>query len=155
MARPSIYVTNNLINRLYRDQLQVSRRHLDSILKDTEANLELLSQLSTSFKDVETQASVFQARCETLLDEQRRLSSLADDVGQNLQFYNYLDPITRRLNAPGVRHFVRSDDFSDMLAQLDECLDYMKIHVRHLSSYANIALLIRSAWPTGSLDISL
>lgn len=79
---------------------------------------------------MEKQAAAFQERCESLLSEQRRISLLADDIGHNLQYYNYLDPITRRLNAPGVRHFVRGEDFLDMLAQLDECLEYMQAHVR-------------------------
>ena len=120
-------------SRLYHDQLQVSRRHLDNLLADTDANLDLLTSLSKSFENVEAQASAFQARCESLLADQRRLSTLAEDVSHNLQYYNYLDPITRRLNAPGVRHFVRSDDFSDMLAQLDDCLEYMKLNVSRIS----------------------
>ncbi|KAL9055691.1 MAG: hypothetical protein Q9162_003417 [Coniocarpon cinnabarinum] len=125
--------------QLYLDELQTSRRHLDSLLKDADANLELLSSLTRTFNGVEAQAAAFQARCESLLTEQRRLSSLADDVEHNLQYYNYLDPITRRLNAPGVRHFVRSDDFTGMLAQLDECLEYMKKHPgqREASTYGS------------------
>ena len=122
------------VERLHHDQLQGSRSHLDSLLKDTDTNLDLLATLSKTFRNVEAQASAFQARCESLLAEQRRLASLADDVGENLQYYNYLDPITKRLNAPGVRHFVRSDDFTDMLSQLDDCLEYMKIHASHLRS---------------------
>lgn len=115
--------------RLYHEQLQTSRGHLDSLLADTDTNLQLLSTLSSSFNAVEKQAAAFQERCESLLAEQRRLSTLADDVGHNLQYYNFLDPITRRLNAPGVRHFVRGEDFLDMLSQLDDCLDYMRAHV--------------------------
>ena len=73
------------------------------------------------------------------------MTALADHVGHNLQYYNYLDPITRRLNAPGVGHFVRGDDFSQMLSQLDECLEYMQAHVSHLSnflehSFTNVSL---------------
>ena len=124
---------------MYQEQLRLSRRHLDSLLRDADANLKLLSSLSASFDGVEAQASAFQARCESLLADQRRLSSLADDVGHNLQYYNYLDPITRRLNAPGVRHFVRGEDFSGMLGQLDECLIYMKSHTdqREASTYGS------------------
>ena len=117
--------------RLYQEQLSIAQRQLSSLLTDTDSNLDLLSNLSKTFTNVDVQAEAFQARCESLLAEQQRLSSIASDVGQNLQYYNYLDPITRRLNAPGVRHFVRSGDFSEMLAQLDECLVYMKEHVRH------------------------
>lgn len=127
---------------IYQEHLQISRRHLDSLLSDTDANLELLANLSRTFDNVEAQALAFQARCESLLADQRRLASLADDVGENLQYYSYLDPITRRLNAPGVRHFVRSDDFTDMLSQLDDCLEYMKAHVSFI--YRNARCVVNT-----------
>ena len=57
------------------------------------------------------------------------MASLADSLDQNLKYYNYLEPVTRRLNAPGAGNFVRSKDFSEMLARLDECLEYMTAHV--------------------------
>ena len=110
--------------------MRLSRSHLDSLLEDTTSNLELLSTLAVSFKAVEKQTATFQERCEGLLAEQRRVSCLADDIGHNLQYYNYLDPITRRLNAPGAGQLARGDEFSTMLSQLDHCLDYMQTHVR-------------------------
>jgi conserved oligomeric Golgi complex subunit 3 len=61
--------------------------------------------------------------------EQKRLEALARGVKDNLQYYSYLEPITRRLNAPGAGNFVRGKEFSDMLARLDECLEYMGAHV--------------------------
>lgn len=85
------------------------------------------------------------------------MSTLADDIGHNLQFYNYLDPITRRLNAPGVRHFVRGDDFSQMLAKLDECLSYMETHVsffQPLSDSASPADDLE-AQPSGIVGVSV
>ena len=54
---------------------------------------------------------------------------LADNLKQNLKYYDYLEPVTRRLNAPGAGNFVRSQEFSAMLARLDECLEYMAAHV--------------------------
>ena len=61
--------------------------------------------------------------------EQKRLIDLVEGVGRNLQYYSYLEPITRRLNAPGAGNLVRGQEFSDMLARLDECLDYLNAHV--------------------------
>ena len=58
------------------------------------------------------------------------MTSLADDLDRNLKYYNYLEPVTRRLNAPGAGSFVRSTEFSEMLARLDECLEYVASHVR-------------------------
>jgi len=104
-------------------------RHLDSLLHDTTAALELLATLSESFKIVESQTTAFQAQCEDLLAEQKRLRNLADEVGTNLQYYAYLEPLTRRLNAPGAGRLVRNDDFLDMLINLNTCISFMDQHV--------------------------
>ena len=80
-----------------------------------------------------------------LIDEQQRLEGLANDIGENLQFYSFLEPITRKLNAPGAGNFVRGQEFSDMLARLDECLDYMNGHVGnfHICVYHRFAYMGR------------
>ena len=102
---------------------------MDSLLEDTTSNLKLLADLTTSFKAVEAQTSSFQTRSKDLLEEQQRTSMLAQDIGENLQYYNLLDPLTKRLNAPGAGSLVRSYDFPQMLENLDGCLDFMRNHV--------------------------
>ena len=114
--------------RNYLEDLKNTESYLETISADASASLDLLSSLSKSFKAVETQTTAFQNQCHNLMSEQKRLESLADDVGENLQYYSYLEPITRKLNAPGAGNFVRGNAFSDMLARLDECLDYMNNH---------------------------
>lgn len=114
--------------QLYRDQLALSERHIDGLLVDTTGALDLLAKLSESFKTVESQTTAFQAQCEGLLAEQKRIRNLADEVGTDLQYYAYLEPLTRRLNAPGSSRLVRSDDFLDMLINLNTCIDFMDQH---------------------------
>ncbi|KAE9369624.1 Sec34-domain-containing protein [Stipitochalara longipes BDJ] len=120
--------------QLYRDQLALSERHLGSLLSDTASALDLLASLSESFKTVESETTAFQAQCEDLLDEQKRLRDLADEVGTDLQYYAYLEPLTRRLNAPGAGRIVRSDDFLDMLRNLNTCIDFMEEHPNYRDS---------------------
>ncbi|KAI4165017.1 MAG: hypothetical protein LQ342_001293 [Letrouitia transgressa] len=115
----------------YLKQLESSSSHLDSLLSDTNSTLDLLSSLTKSFKDVEAQTSTFQRQCEGLVQEQQRMAKLADDISQNLKYHSYLEPITRRLNAPGAGNYVRSEEFSNMLSRLDECLSYMATHPNH------------------------
>ncbi|KAF2835875.1 Sec34-domain-containing protein [Patellaria atrata CBS 101060] len=117
--------------RRYRDQLQLTQSHLNTLLEGTASALELLSSLSKSFKAVEAQTSAFQTQCEGLVTGQQRTTKLADDIAENLQYYTYLEPITRRLNAPGAGSHVRSKDFAEMLSNLDSCLDYMQAHPNH------------------------
>jgi conserved oligomeric Golgi complex subunit 3 len=119
----------NIDVRLYRDQLALSERHLDNLLSDTTSALDLLASLSESFKAVESETTAFQAQCEDLLAEQKRLRDLADEVGTDLQYYAYLEPLTRRLNAPGAGRLIRSEDFLDMLLNLNTCIDFMDQHV--------------------------
>ncbi|KAL1638248.1 Golgi transport complex subunit 3 [Neofusicoccum ribis] len=120
--------------QLYRDQLHLSHRHLDSLLESTSSALDLLSALSDSFKAVAEQTTTFQSQCEGLMADQKRVTQLADDISENLQYYTYLEPTTRRLNAPGATNFVRAEGFTDMLVNLDNCIDYMMTHTNHSES---------------------
>ncbi|EKD14221.1 Sec34-like family protein [Drepanopeziza brunnea f. sp. 'multigermtubi' MB_m1] len=120
--------------RLYRDQLILSERHLDTLLSDTTAALDLLASLSESFVTVESETTAFQGQCEDLLAEQKRLRDLADEVGTDLQYYAYLEPLTRRLNAPGSGRLVRNDDFLEMLLNLNTCIDFMDQHPSYRDS---------------------
>ncbi|KAL8996471.1 MAG: hypothetical protein Q9169_004021 [Polycauliona sp. 2 TL-2023] len=115
----------------YKKELDLYSSHLDSLLSDATSALDLLTSLSNSFKSVEAQTTTFQKQCEGLTQEQMRLTRLADDVSQNLKYYSFLEPVTRRLNAPGAGSLVRSQEFSSMLARLDECLEYMAAHPEH------------------------
>ena len=119
-----------VVYRNYQRQLELSGSHLDTLLSDTSSALDLLASLTTSFKEVEAQTTTFQRQCAGLQDEQSRIKRLADNLDDNLKYYNYLEPVTRRLNAPGAGNFVRSKEFSGMLARLDDCLEYMAAHVR-------------------------
>ncbi|PLB36105.1 Golgi transport complex subunit COG3 [Aspergillus candidus] len=109
-------------------ELQMSKSHLDSLLSDTSSTLDLLSSLSKDFEAVDSQTSNFEKQCEGLLSAQRRDLELAINIEDNLQYYDFLDPASRRLNAPGAGNAVRGRDFSEMLKRLDECLDYMETH---------------------------
>ena len=112
------------------DQLDAARSHLDELLANTTATLELLSDISTSFKAVDAQTSSFQKQSEGLLADQKRSEKYADEIKENLRYYEPLERITRRLNAPSAQRLVRGKEFSEMLVQLDECIDYMQTHTQ-------------------------
>lgn len=105
--------------------------HLGNIISDTTSTLDILASLSESFKVVEAQTDAFRTQCEGLIHDQKRITKLADDMAQNLRYYLYLEPTTKRLNAPGAGKIVRGSDFTEMLANLDSCLEYMQAHSKH------------------------
>ncbi|KAF2169596.1 hypothetical protein M409DRAFT_64682 [Zasmidium cellare ATCC 36951] len=118
----------------YQEQLELSDSHLEGLLTSTTDTLSVLSALSSSFKAVEAQTDAFRQQCESLINEQRRLTSLADALDENVQYYKYLEPMTRRLNAPGAANLVKGKDFPEMLSNLDNCLAYMESHPKHKES---------------------
>ena len=134
--------------QLYRDQLALSERHMDNLLEDTAGALDLLQDLGDSFKEVEEQTVAFQARCEDLLEEQRHLRHLAEEVGSDLQYYTQLEPITRRLNAPGASNILGDDSLVEIMSSLDACIEFMRTHPEHMESETYItryqALLTRT-----------
>jgi hypothetical protein len=119
---------------LYRDQLAMTERHLDALIQDANSALELLDTLAGSFRSVEVQTSSFQAQCDGLLSEEKRLQKLADEVGTDLHYYAYLDGVTRRLNAPGASRLVDHENFAEILTNTDACISFMAKHVS-LSSF--------------------
>lgn len=110
----------------------MTERHLDRLVVDANGALHLLTSLADNFRAVEAQTSSFQAQCDHLLSEERRLQKLADEVGTDLHYYAYLDGVTRRLNAPGASRLVNHDDFGDILSNLDDCIEFMTKHVSPL-----------------------
>jgi hypothetical protein len=69
-----------------------------------------------------------------LIEDQQRITKLADEMEKNLRYYLYLEPITKRLNAPGAGSIVRGKEFTEMLSNLDNCLEYMQAHPNHRES---------------------
>lgn len=126
---PCISPADKNPTRSYIDELEMSKSHLDSLLSDTSCTLNLLSSLYESFRAVDTQTSIFRTQCEELLSAQKRSLDLANGIRDNLQYYDLLHPISRRLNAPSAGNSVRSKEFSEMLSHLDKCLEYMQAHV--------------------------
>ncbi|CAK7208393.1 Golgi transport complex subunit 3 [Sporothrix curviconia] len=123
----------------YRDQLDMTERHLGRLIEDTNGALSLLSSLADSFRTVEEQTSSFQSQCDDLVSEQRRLQTLADEVGTDLHYYGYLDNATRRLNAPGAGHLADTEELSEILASLDSCIHFMAHHKEYRDAESYLA----------------
>ncbi|KAK3954101.1 Sec34-like family-domain-containing protein [Pseudoneurospora amorphoporcata] len=116
---------------LYHDQLALTERHLGTLIDDANSALKTLETLCQSFRAVEEQTTSFKAQCDDLLEEQKRLQTLADEVGTDLHYYAYLDNVSRRLNALGAGRLVDDDAFGDILANLDSCIEFMIQHPQY------------------------
>lgn len=148
----------------YLDQLDAARSHLDELLASTTATLDQLAGISKAFRSIDQQTAAFQQQSATILNEQRQNERLATDLAENLKYYEPLERITRRMNAPGAGNFVRTQDFRDMLLTLDECIDYMQTHPeqkeaelyrsRYKQLLTRALTLVRNTFISGARDIT-
>ncbi|RMZ89932.1 hypothetical protein DV736_g2838, partial [Chaetothyriales sp. CBS 134916] len=113
------------------DELDAAKTHLEGLLASTADTLNQLSGISAAFTAIDGQTKAFQQQTAHVLEEQKKNEANAVAIAMNLQYYEPLERITRRLNAPGAGSLARSRDFSDMLATLDQCIDYMQTHASH------------------------
>src|SRR5271156_1557863 len=97
----------DIFNRQYLDELNTAKTHLDGLLTSTAATLSQLSEISASFRAVDSQTQGFQKQSTGILEEQKRNEKYAQELADNLQYYEPLEKITRRLNAPGAGALVR------------------------------------------------
>ncbi|KAK5089544.1 Golgi transport complex subunit 3 [Exophiala xenobiotica] len=148
----------------YLDELDAAKSYLDQLLASTTATLDQLADISKAFRSVDQQTSAFQAKSASILEEQRQNDRLATDLAENLKYYEPLERITRRMNAPGAGNFVRTQDFRDMLLTLDECIDYMQTHPKqkeaelYRSRYKQLLTraltLVRNTFMAGARDVT-
>ena len=92
-----------------------------------------MSKISASFQDIDSQTRVLEAQSNGILEEQRKSEKLSDEITDNLRYYEPLERISRRLNAPGAGGLVRNnfEEFSNILSTLDINIEYMEQHPKH------------------------
>jgi len=148
----------------YLDQLDAAKTHLDHLLASTTATLDQLADISKAFKSIHEQTAAFQKQSASILGDQQQNDRLATDLAENLKYYEPLERITRRMNAPGAGNFVRTQDFRDMLLTLDECIDYMQTHLtqkeaeayrsRYKQLLTRALTLVRNTFMAGARDVT-
>ncbi|KAJ8655596.1 hypothetical protein O0I10_008684 [Lichtheimia ornata] len=118
---------------IYRNYLGVVsqyRQSCDDFLKDLEDTSKLFDDLGNEYGFVEMRTRSLQSACEKLLNEQERLTRLADALAERLTYFNQLEPIAKLFNSPG-EDVCLHPEFVPMLQKLDECIQYMQQHLKY------------------------
>lgn len=109
---------------------EITQMHLYScsqMISQSNIVLDFIGQLEAGFSSVDKETSSLQEKCNSLLQEQTKISELRQNVDKNLEIFNNLEDITKQLNAPG-SSIVIKDSFPDLLDKLDEGLKYVEVH---------------------------
>lgn len=74
-----------------------------------------------------TKTSSLNEASENLIQEQRQLSEISDDIKFRLKHFTQAEHLIQRLQNPTFSP--SSEQFVDILVSIDECMDYLKEHV--------------------------
>lgn len=111
----------------FRETTDLHSFSCSQLLDQSDLVLKYVNELNQGFINVQKETSSLQETCNNLLAEQRKLSSLCDDIDKNLKPFTNLEKITRTLNSPGTDLVIRST-FPKLLDQLDEGIEYVQKH---------------------------
>jgi hypothetical protein len=115
----------------YRAQLETISLYLEAVEELCQLIEEMLTvckEMEQDYQFVQFKSSALQNDCERLLAEQQGLLATADQLAENLSYFNDLEKITKLFNAPG-NEVCANEFFIPMLSRLDECLTFVQNNV--------------------------
>ncbi|CAO3654870.1 unnamed protein product [Mucor hiemalis] len=121
---------------VYRNHLSIVdlyQKACDEFLVDLKATCQLFDDLEKDYSFVDLRTKSIQQACENLLDEQHRLTRLADGLAERLAYFNELEPIAKLFNS-SVDDICLHPNFIPMLDKIDNCIEYMQEHQQYRDS---------------------
>ncbi|XP_075992923.1 conserved oligomeric Golgi complex subunit 3 [Anticarsia gemmatalis] len=108
----------------YYKQLEDRRNECVALTDQIGATMSDLDKLSEQYNFVSNKTNALHTMSEQLLADQNKLSSIGDDIKQKLHYFTQVEHLSQRLNSPTMS--VNSEAFFNVLAKIDECLEYMR-----------------------------
>ncbi|KAJ3035937.1 Golgi transport complex subunit 3 [Rhizophlyctis rosea] len=121
------------IYRAYLATVHLYRNTCDDILEKIDTTSALLEELQSNYEFVEDKTKALQLACEKLLEDQKHLANVADDLASKLSYFNELEPVTKLFSAPG-ETVCLDERFIPMLKRLDECIEFVSTHLQYRDS---------------------
>jgi hypothetical protein len=110
-------------------RLQRHERLCGELCATISAALGDLEALDEHYGQVTSKTGALQRECESLLDDQRRLSRYADGLGEKLDFFNELERVSRTLATPGLS--AADASYRSTLERVDECVAFIQRHMNY------------------------
>nr|CAG4644622.1 EOG090X02EM [Leptodora kindtii] len=145
--------------RVYLSQLEQHKEDCKDLLKQVATTLDNLSKLGSQYTFVSNKTNSLHEACQQMLDDQTKLSAMADDLENRISYFLEYEKIQSQLSSPTLS--VHGDHFRGILNRLDKCISYMQSHplykesAVHLTKYRvclNTALSLVRSWVLQALE---
>ncbi|CAK7909094.1 conserved oligomeric Golgi complex subunit 3 [[Candida] anglica] len=111
----------------FHQKCQLNLGSVTSLISQTDEIIQLLDDLTFKYNYVSRETSDFASKSQALMDKQRHLEDISQEISNNLAVFESLDSITKVLTSPGI-NIVKKHSFHNVLVKLDVSLDFIKQH---------------------------
>lgn len=111
----------------YHSQLESRTKDCDDMLSQIDGALSALGALQKEYSLVSTKTSSLNTASEQLIQEQKKLNEIGDEIKRRLHFFTQSELLLQRLHSPTLS--VASELFLETLNRIDECLEYLHSNV--------------------------
>lgn len=111
----------------YYEQLKTRSEDCDNLLHQIDGALHALGSLESEYNFVSNKTSSLNTASEQLIQEQKKLNEIGNEIKRRLHFFTQSEQLMQRLHSPTLS--VSSEIFLETLNKIDECLDYLQSNV--------------------------
>lgn len=111
----------------YYEQLQTRSEDCDNLLHQIDGALQALGTLESEYNFVSNKTSSLNTASEQLIQEQKKLNEIGNEIKRRLHFFTQSEQLMQRLHSPTLS--VSSEIFLETLNKIDECLEYLQSNV--------------------------
>ncbi|KAI5631800.1 sec34-like family domain-containing protein [Phthorimaea operculella] len=117
----------------YYKQLEDRRNECNSLTDQISATMSDLNKLSEQYELVSNKTNALHNMSEQLLADQNKLSSIGEEIKHKLHYFTQVEHLSQRLSSTTMS--VNSEAFFNILAKIDECLEYMRSNSNYKESH--------------------
>lgn len=111
----------------YYEQLQTRSEDCDNLLHQIDGALQALGSLESEYNFVSNKTSSLNTASEQLIQEQKKLNEIGNEIKRRLHFFTQSEQLMQRLHSPTLS--VSSEIFLETLNKIDDCLEYLQSNV--------------------------
>lgn len=116
----------------YLQQLKMRNEECQIMLQQVDTAMEMLSTLNSHFDFVSHKTSALNSASQELIDEQKKMHEISEEIQKRLQFFNQVELLYQRIQNPTLS--VASESFRECLSKIDDCLQYLHQNPKYKDS---------------------
>lgn len=124
----------------YLQQLQIRSEECQIMLQQVDLAMGKLSNLNSQYDFVSNKTSSLNSASQQLIDEQKKMQEINEEIQRRLQFFNQVELLYQRMQSPTLS--VASESFRECLNKIDDCIEYLRQNVIKMEIHTVLNSLI-------------